>query len=406
MQHRFTTTSIARLAQLCLTVLVLSPCLKASASGFAVPALGPTNMGVSTPGPLSVHLNPAGLGFAEQPRFIVGGDLLIGHISYRRNYRATYQRPDSLDFNLPIDPDAVDPDKSGFVDQVSTTPVGLVPSAFAEVPLPGVPLALGFGVDVPYAAIVHWPGEGPQRFALDDATVASVFLNAGVAYRPIKRLSIGAGVSYVVGYASLSRVQDLATVQELGDALARPPISQPNGFGPDADPALRELNTFARRFDFKNGWAHGVTFRGGLMAEPIDNLYVSASYEHTTSLHFRGDFTLDMNDPFFTQDLASQGLQYPALVGGDASLSFTLPRVVRAGISYAFGHNLRGKPRSSVALEGTYSGFPSRIIQHEYDHLEGVLLVDRMSSSDRLRNKAALAELVADFKRGAAGSPK
>jgi len=47
-----------------------------------------------------------------------------------------------------------------------------------------------------------------------------------------------------------------------------------------------------------------------------------------------------------------------------------------------------------------YSGFVSRIVQHEYDHLEGILLVDRMSPADRLRNKAALEELVERYKRG------
>ncbi len=53
-------------------------------------------------------------------------------------------------------------------------------------------------------------------------------------------------------------------------------------------------------------------------------------------------------------------------------------------------------------IEAEYSGFQSRIIQHEYDHLEGVLLVDRMSPADKLRNRAALEELVARFKRVAA----
>jgi peptide deformylase len=45
-------------------------------------------------------------------------------------------------------------------------------------------------------------------------------------------------------------------------------------------------------------------------------------------------------------------------------------------------------------LREEYSGFVARIVQHEYDHLEGVLLVDRMSPADKLRNKAALEELV------------
>ena len=49
-------------------------------------------------------------------------------------------------------------------------------------------------------------------------------------------------------------------------------------------------------------------------------------------------------------------------------------------------------------IEAEYEGFVSRIIQHEFDHLEGVLLVDRMSPADKLRHKAALQELVDDYK--------
>lgn len=56
-----------------------------------------------------------------------------------------------------------------------------------------------------------------------------------------------------------------------------------------------------------------------------------------------------------------------------------------------------GKP-----FEATYEGFVARIIQHEVDHLEGVLLVDRMSPADKQRNKKALEELVEDFKRARA----
>jgi peptide deformylase len=53
----------------------------------------------------------------------------------------------------------------------------------------------------------------------------------------------------------------------------------------------------------------------------------------------------------------------------------------------------RGEP-----IEREYDGFVSRIIQHEYDHLEGVLLVDRMSSADKQRHKAALQELVDKYR--------
>jgi len=44
-----------------------------------------------------------------------------------------------------------------------------------------------------------------------------------------------------------------------------------------------------------------------------------------------------------------------------------------------------------------FSGFSSRVVQHEYDHLEGVLLVDRMSPADKVRNKQVLQDLVARY---------
>jgi len=47
--------------------------------------------------------------------------------------------------------------------------------------------------------------------------------------------------------------------------------------------------------------------------------------------------------------------------------------------------------------EEEFVGFPSRVVQHEYDHLEGVLLVDRMSPTDKVRNKHVLQDLVARY---------
>ena len=57
---------------------------------------------------------------------------------------------------------------------------------------------------------------------------------------------------------------------------------------------------------------------------------------------------------------------------------------------------------SFQTLDGTeqeeeFTGFPGRVVQHEYDHLEGVLLVDRMSPADKVRNKHVLQDLVARY---------
>ena len=56
----------------------------------------------------------------------------------------------------------------------------------------------------------------------------------------------------------------------------------------------------------------------------------------------------------------------------------------------------RRRDRFAESLER--DGFVSRILQHEYDHLEGVLLVDRMSPADKQRHRAALEELVEEYR--------
>src|SRR5205085_12399011 len=42
---------------------------------------------------------------------------------------------------------------------------------------------------------------------------------------------------------------------------------------------------------------------------------------------------------------------------------------------------------AGAPIDAQYDEFVARIVQHEFDHLEGVLLVDRMSPTDKLANK-------------------
>jgi peptide deformylase len=86
----------------------------------------------------------------------------------------------------------------------------------------------------------------------------------------------------------------------------------------------------------------------------------------------------------------------PSTLAEEGCLSFPgiFAEVERPELCRVEAFTLDGK-----RLEESYSGFTSRVIQHEYDHLEGVLLVDRMTPADKLRNKAALGELVAKFKK-------
>ena len=41
----------------------------------------------------------------------------------------------------------------------------------------------------------------------------------------------------------------------------------------------------------------------------------------------------------------------------------------------------------------TAEGLEARVWQHEFDHLEGILIIDRMTPADRMANKRALREL-------------
>ena len=53
---------------------------------------------------------------------------------------------------------------------------------------------------------------------------------------------------------------------------------------------------------------------------------------------------------------------------------------------------------ASFTLES--DDFPARVWQHEFDHLEGVLIVDRMSPRDRLAHRRTLKEMRAEFEAG------
>lgn len=48
------------------------------------------------------------------------------------------------------------------------------------------------------------------------------------------------------------------------------------------------------------------------------------------------------------------------------------------------------------------SDFLARVIQHELDHIEGVVFTDRMSSVEKIRHKQALLELEDKFKQARA----
>jgi len=306
----------------------------ASASGLDAPLVGSGQSGPTISDGAAIHWNPAALADLDRPELFGGAGLVAGRVGYRRERRGTYQTPDSLRLRGPMAEGETDPGKQGFSREVVATPLAPTGDLFFAWPLAQRRLVLGLGAYVPYAAALDFPANGPQAWQLRQAFIVASYVTASAALRVLPTLSIGAGVSYVGGLASLSKKQDFAELPEFQRAFSDPPIGQPNEFGPNAPSHVRELDVLSRPISITNALSHGISFNVGLLYQPIEDVRLALAYQHGAQMRYRGRFALDMNDPFFTQDLAAQGLKYPPLVQGDAELAFRLPKRITAGASY------------------------------------------------------------------------
>lgn len=81
----------------------------------------------------------------------------------------------------------------------------------------------------------------------------------------------------------------------------------------------------------------------------------------------------------------------------------SLPEI-RAKITRAVQLKLTGLDQHGKAITETLEGFPARIVQHENDHLDGILILDRMSTLARmgLRQKIKALQQAAEDAEDAA----
>jgi peptide deformylase len=57
---------------------------------------------------------------------------------------------------------------------------------------------------------------------------------------------------------------------------------------------------------------------------------------------------------------------------------------MRGRVPRAHDIRVRAYDRKGNRIDRTFKGFPARVVQHEADHLDGVLFVDRMRSFESL----------------------
>ena len=70
----------------------------------------------------------------------------------------------------------------------------------------------------------------------------------------------------------------------------------------------------------------------------------------------------------------------------------SLPGIL-VNVNRPLGIRIRGLDEHGEPVESASSEHIARVWQHEYDHLDGRLIIDRMSSMDRLRNRRAIRDL-------------
>jgi long-chain fatty acid transport protein len=331
--------TLATSAPLLLAAATLAAPSLARASGLDAPMIGSGQSGPTTRDGAAIHWNPANLAYMKRGEFFGGLMLVVGDIRYQRNYTGQYQTPDTLEFKTPISMDNVDPNKSGYGPVAKATPVAPLGNIFIVLPPIKKRLVFGLGVYVPYGAPLKFDRNGPQAFQLQQAFIVASHITASAAFRINDYVSLGAGVSYVLGFAELAKKQDFGAVQEFKTGLEK--LGQENDFGPNAPTDVRELGTFGRDIAVKKAFSHGVSFNVGVTVNPTKKFSIALVYQHGAKMRYRGKFAIDMNDPFFTQDLAAQGLKFDPLVQGDAELSFRLPKRITLGLSYDFNAKWR-----------------------------------------------------------------
>ena len=66
---------------------------------------------------------------------------------------------------------------------------------------------------------------------------------------------------------------------------------------------------------------------------------------------------------------------------------------IRAKITRALKLELSGLGRDAAPFAQTLEGYPARIVQHEIDHLDGILILDRMSALARMSLRQEIRKL-------------
>lgn len=142
--------------------------------------------------------------------------------------------------------------------------------------------AVGFGLFVPYGLGTEWPSTFAGRFAGWDNNLSNIYLQPTLAFKPHSRVTVGAGLDFVVGKVTLTQRVDLS------EQLVPDPALQQAIPG-----ATFGMLGIASGTDFANGQLNGsgtaVGGHFGVLVQLTPRVSFGAKYLARVGIRYEGD---------------------------------------------------------------------------------------------------------------------
>ncbi len=192
-------------------------------------------------------------------------------------------------------------------------------------------LAFGLGFYVPYGLGTVWPENFEGRFLSYDSGLESFYIQPTVAYRFLDNVSVGAGLTYVIGSVELNQRADLSRQIVPGAGV---PFSQ---VGVPVGTDFADVNLEA-------GGATGIGGNFGLQVDLTRQFSIGARYMTPVKLEYEGDATFRQISTGIVLPgaqpvpvdvvLAAQFAPGQALSAQTATTEITMPGQMAVGIAF------------------------------------------------------------------------
>jgi long-chain fatty acid transport protein len=170
-------------------------------------------------------------------------------------------------------------------------------------------LVAGIGVFNPFGLGTEWPDTWSGRQIAVKSDVQTFYINPTVSYKISDQLSVGLGVSYIYGSATIGyKVPTYGTV--VSPVPGAPYLAPVPSSATEGSVNLDATST-------------GFGFNFGVIYKPMDKMSVGLSFRSETKLEFKGTATFS--------DMKALTPYFP---GGDGSTTLPMPMNIFVGASY------------------------------------------------------------------------